>query len=480
LVSRESTHTIKIIEYYAVVAILLLLPLLFNPFSEFAFEAIKVYFLRCVVGIMAVTFAWKTWLRHRIRSNRIRVQREGIQAVPRTLPYLYAFVFVYGTVLVLASITSIDPATSFWGYGNKHGTVTVLVILIFFAIFSNSRPTRDEITGMVAALLIGTIPVSMYGILQAFGIDPLVWDTDSISPVSSTIGRSNFLGAYLALAIPFSFFYFSFETGNSEATPSSRSSKKQLPSLREKHGLPCRFTVLFMLQITCLVLTQSRAALLASTTGGLTYLGLLTDRVQRRRALKLALVISLIAIGTLLLVSYLDLSPQGSETRHGPSTVTFPDLRWASLSSRLTIWRSTLELAEDRWVLGYGPETFVTLFNSRFPPDEAHGEPNVWVDDPHNVFLDHLTATGVIGLLVFVAVLGVFFVVIRGNLRRAGRRFERNLAAAIAGSVTAYLVQAQLNPDVIVTQVLFWWALALGVATARINGRLNDSLVKEW
>jgi O-antigen ligase len=462
---RTTLHITKRITYTSVLAILLLLPILFNPYSESVFESTKIDFFRCVVGIMVVAFAARTWLQRSNRPNPVPASRKSVWQVTAQR-ILRVAVLLYGAVHVLASLYSADPKVSIWGYEDKHGTVTTLALLVFFCIVSNTQLTRNETIRTVAALLIGTVPVSLYGISQAFGMDLLGWDTNSFSPTLSTIGRSNFVGAYLSMVIPFTWFYFSCHTCPLRTTSLTRSCNERTATSRRRTWR-WRLIVLALIQMTCLLLTEARAALLASMAGSLTYIGLLAYRKRWRGYLILMLAILVIASGALLLVSTFSLSPERSDAEYKPNFPTFLELRRATFLSRLTIWRGTLELYSDRWLLGYGPERFAAVFNSRFPPDETWGDPHIWISDPHNVVLDHLISTGAIGLLTFAIVVGAFFSVVLGNLRLSKDRFEQRLTAAITGAATAYLVQAQANPDVILTQVLFWWTLALGVATAR-------------
>jgi O-antigen ligase len=456
---------LKNIEHYSTAAILLLLPLVFNPFSDGVFEATKVDFFRCFVGVMAVAFVLRTWFQDHLHLHRVVTIQQGTPKARRALSLLYFSVLTYGTIHIVASFYSDDLTTSLWGDGNKHGTVTTIVTLIFFYIISKGLPTRRETTRMIAALLIGTVPVSLYGIVQALGMDPLVWETDSYSPTLSTIGRSNFVGAYLSMAIPFTLFFF-------KSAVDSETSRflKQLPN--EKPGTHVdlarqwRLIVLATIQLACLVLTQARAALLASMAGSVTFIGLLAYRARRQSYLKLIFAISVIALGALLLVSTIDVTPQSSTTLHG----TIPDVRKSTILSRLTIWRGALEIYGERWLLGYGPESFAGMFNTQFPPAETWGDPNIRIDDPHNIVLNHLIATGAIGALAFVMIVGASSSLAAVNLRKAEGTYEQNLAAATAGSAMAFLVQAQFNPVIVTTQVLFWWTLALCAATASRTG----------
>ncbi len=53
-----------------------------------------------------------------------------------------------------------------------------------------------------SALVWGSAPVVLYGLVQALGVDPVPWQTDAASRVLSTVGRANFLGSYLVLVFP--------------------------------------------------------------------------------------------------------------------------------------------------------------------------------------------------------------------------------------------------------------------------------------
>ena len=52
--------------------------------------------------------------------------------------------------------------------------------------------TGELLARTVAALQLGTAPVALYALAQLMGgSKPLEWVADSVSPMSSTMGRSN-------------------------------------------------------------------------------------------------------------------------------------------------------------------------------------------------------------------------------------------------------------------------------------------------
>ena len=431
--------------------IVLFLPLCFNPFATPPFEPAKVaLFQGITVGMMIASTA----------SFLLNPQNGSLSARLRSWTGLFGLrtnnplalpVLIYTAAYALATVTSIDPRLSFWGSrDNLQGVMTVLIVVVFFLLIANALRTREQLDRMTTALLLGSIPVAVYGLSQYLGLDPLNWITDSVSPVLSTMGRSNFLGSYLAMVIPFTLARIVIRRGG---------------------GAALRYTLVLVLQVTCLLPTLARGAWLGFLGGSLVFLWLLARR-WRSWAL-LAISIMALLIGTWLFASMNNIGlPQCAIRKTANvsqgSEPSFVELRTASVEARITIWKSTLSLILARWLLGYGPETFAAVFSSHYPPELARFEgPDVMVDDPHNLILDQLAATGIVGLLAFLCVIVGFYRITLGTFSRGIDRPTEATLAAILGSATAFLIQAQFNPDVIVLVAFFWLVLALGVVVHR-------------
>ncbi|MGH9336556.1 MAG: O-antigen ligase family protein, partial [Vicinamibacteria bacterium] len=321
--------------------------------------------------------------------------------------------------------------------------LTLLGLVGLYFILSRSRQTRDERARLLDAVLLSTIPLALYGLLQYVGLDPLPWLTDSVSPVLATMGRSNFLGAYMAMAVPLTFFRI--------ASSSSRS--------------PVRLWTILLLQASIVALSQARAAWLALVGGAVVFTALLDRGMERRRFL--ALTVSFLALGILLFTPLSGGDPPSLRVDGARSAPSFSEIRAHTVGSRLSIWRCTLSLLPDRWLLGYGPEAFARVFASRCPV----APPGWIVDDPHNLFLDQLFAAGVTGAIAFAILIVFFFRSLPAPDAR--NRNERALRAALLGSGTAFLVQAQFNPDAIALTLLFWVVLAIAARSREVTPRLR-------
>lgn len=438
-------------------SIVILLPLYFNPFIARSFEAAKVIFFQTITVGMGATLILRDLYQY--RRNRSSAAVTPVWLALRQSHPLHRPITLYAVIYLLATAASTNPSVSLLGGTNRHGTLTVVCTLLFCLLMSAALRTPTQVNRVITALLLGSVPVALYGWVQYFGLDALQWSTTSISPVQSTLGRSIFLGSYLAMVIPFTLSRL-VSTGDS---PTSA------------HFRPFPYLLILILQTACLLFTMARGAWLGFVGGCLLFLGLLFYQHRRLRWLLTAIVV-------LILGSYLFLAinrgtavplPNQADNR---STAEFAQIRASSNNSRFTVWQYTLPLIPDRYLLGYGPGTFPAVFSSHYPPQtHPHLKP-LTTGDPHNIFLHHLTTVGVLGLFAFLWIIIRFYHITLTTFFTAGEQQTRIVAAAITGSTTAFLVSAQFNPTVVVLDVLFWLCLALGIVIYTGCGRSPTGL----
>lgn len=79
----------------------------------------------------------------------------------------------------------------------------------------------------------------------------------------------------------------------------------------------------------------------------------------------------------------------------------------SSFSSRMIIWRSAIDIAQDNVVFGIGPGMFQEKYLEYQPRFEPYLE---WaVPQPHNIFLAFWLQSGLLGLIGFVWLLAILF-----------------------------------------------------------------------
>ena len=169
-------------------------PVFFNVYSSRVFEPDKLTSLRSLALVMAVL-----WL--------IRFLEEVLQGEhpvrfnlksPMVLPALVTM-----AVYVISSAFSLVPYTSFVGsYQRLQGTFTLFgYLVIFFAILTSLR-TRAQLSRLITVLIMSSVPVALYGIIQHNGLDPLPWAGNVQTRVASNMGNAIFVAAYLIMIVP--------------------------------------------------------------------------------------------------------------------------------------------------------------------------------------------------------------------------------------------------------------------------------------
>jgi cyclophilin family peptidyl-prolyl cis-trans isomerase/tetratricopeptide (TPR) repeat protein/O-antigen ligase len=175
-------------------------PLFFNIHSDRVFEPDKLTLLRSVAILMSV--AWlvkfidqKGWQSLSGLSWR---DESSIWRLPFVLP-----VFLLVVVYAISTLTSVTPRVSWAGsYQRLQGTYTTFSYIVIFALTIATLRSRHQVRRIVTAVIITSIPISFYGLLQHFSLDPLPWGGDVTRRVAGHMGNAIFVAAYLIMAFP--------------------------------------------------------------------------------------------------------------------------------------------------------------------------------------------------------------------------------------------------------------------------------------
>ena len=173
---------------------IIITPVFFNVYSSRVFEPDKLTSLRSLAVVMAVL-----WL---VRFLEEIMQKQQPLCfswrTPLVLPALLTMV-----LYIVSSFFSLVPYTSFVGsYQRLQGTFTLFgYLVIFFAILTSLR-TRAQLSRLFTTLILSSLPVALYGIVQHNGLDPLPWAGDVQTRVASNMGNAIFVAAYLIMIVP--------------------------------------------------------------------------------------------------------------------------------------------------------------------------------------------------------------------------------------------------------------------------------------
>ena len=161
-------------------------PLHFNVLSQHIFENHKYAMFRA--GAFVLAGLWVVYMVDRGKPRKLSlVPGRGI-----TRPIL-----LYLMALVLSCLFSIGPTLSFWGEIFRHeGLVSQLSTLGIFLVIVAFFRKHVQVERIITVLIFTSLPISLYGMAQHYGPDPMPWKGDVGTRCVSTLGNAVFLGAF--------------------------------------------------------------------------------------------------------------------------------------------------------------------------------------------------------------------------------------------------------------------------------------------
>jgi len=442
------------------VVLLFLLPLVFQPFLSDPFGLPKVTLLR----IMSL-FLFALCLTRIVRGEKISWQKTPLNLA------VVLFLFVCG----LSTLFSVSPRLSFWGMHGFYfeGFLSFLCYGIIYFVTANFITDREKV---LKSLVITSIFVSLYALVQAAGITFFVWrGTQPYPRVWSTFGNPNFLASYLVMVIPFNLVFMVKSTGTKE---------------KALYGF------LAFLSLLALIFTYSRAAWLSMAVG-FTVFALMINRRQPKT--NLILLMGIIISSIILASLYPRFYPRNRERTslfkpilsRAVSTVDFSE---PGIAGRLSAWRTAVKMVLKRPVLGFGLDTLGMSFRQFMSKEyeEIAGRFRT-AGYAHNEFLQYGATIGLVGLVAYLFLLFTLFRVLLNLARQdetpltptlsplgrgrsnaltstlsalgRGRKSEGKnknlLASGLCASCVALLVNNQFGFSTIVPATLLWFSFGL-------------------
>jgi O-antigen ligase len=295
-----------------------------------------------------------------------------------------------------------------------------LLPALYYALLRLARLDDRARWRMVDSLVLGGVAVALVGLLQyALGRN-LVIAEGGLPRLQSVYPSPNNVGLYLGRVWPFLV---------AVALWGGRGRRRKL------------YALALALVTLALALSFSRGALLLGLPAALLAMGWRAGGRYRRAAL------ALVVIGVLALIPLLRV----------PRFASLLDLREGSAFFRLELWRSSLTLIRERPWFGVGPGNFQAAYRTRYILPAAWQEFNL--EHPHNVYLDHWTRLGVLGLMALVAVQAAFW-------RAVLCRKSTALTLGLIGSMAALLAHGLVDNTIFFPDLALSFFLMLALTTA--------------
>jgi len=376
---------------------------------------------------------------------------------PKISPLLLV-VFGFVGILILTSLTGINPYRSFFGDPERaEGVILHLHLLAFFLIIISVFNKKKEWLELFKIAVLVSGFSGLAGILQKFDISSF-YGVALPSRISGTLSNPDFFGPYIVLAIFLGLFVFLLEE--------ERKWKIVWKSililncltlfLSGTRGAWVGFGVGVAFLFCFWFFRYSNLRPVKSAKGGVP-LGQFNRVNQKKR--------KIILFGILFLTIFVFLITLNQE-RIGLEENFFFQRFYSffnpleSLASRIDVWEIAVNAWKEKPILGWGPESFSFVFDKYFKADYLQHIPeSMYFDYPHNKVMELMAGTGLLGTLCYFSIFVVLFYLIFRYIKSSEENKSSILGLILAAFFISYFVQNLLIFDTISAYLLFFLVL---------------------
>jgi len=369
-----------------------------------------------------------------------RYQLFTMAASPFNIEYIIILFFGF---ISLSTLFSVDTQTSLFGVKDRYEGILTLFSYCSILLFSYRLMDKKRLEKVVPGMIMISVIVSIYGILQHYLVDFLPRNSDKLNYNRSYgfFDNPNFFGSYLVLMILL-------------GTALYLTAKTKKASFF--------YYLAASLAFIALLFSGTRSGWIG-TFCGIVFLSVYV--IFRRRQLWLkwgALLITFVFAMTLI-----NYAENGAYSNRANVIVTdsYKIISNQSTgeegSSRFLIWKKTLPLVKEYFWLGSGPETLHLVFPEDAEKKRYFG--NSLVDKAHNEYL-HIAVT--LGIPALITYLWLLTVVLRRAFQavREAEEKEKIILYGLIAAIGGYLVQAFFNISTVPVAPLFWALLGITLA----------------
>ncbi|MGL4648126.1 MAG: O-antigen ligase family protein, partial [Caldilineaceae bacterium] len=198
-------------------AALIIAPLFFNVFSSRVFEPDKISLIRTIALVMLLAWLIKianggaifepAFARAPLAAGGVEeaaTQSDSARPLWRN-PFFIPVAMLVAAYLI-STLFSLAPAVSWFGsYQRLQGTYSFLSYLVLGLLTAATLRSPEQIRRLQHVVVVTSVPIAIYGIIQHMGRDPLPWGGDTTRRITANAGNAIFLGAYLIMALFFTF-----------------------------------------------------------------------------------------------------------------------------------------------------------------------------------------------------------------------------------------------------------------------------------
>jgi O-antigen ligase len=339
--------------------------------------------------------------------------------------------------LFLSLFFSLDFNDSWFGlYTRNEGLSSYLfyglwLVLIVFN-FNNLLENKAKLQRLLFTISVSGFLVSLYAIFQLLGFDIFIWSEPAYltKRAFSSFGQPTYLAIWLLMILPLSaYLIYTLKNWWSRLV----------------------FSLVFFVELGALFSTGSRSAFFIFFLIALIWLiwFLLLEKKYSKKHF-LIIIASVVSL-FLIFITALFIT--------NPTRVTeLKDFKKGSVNVRFELWNSGFRAFLKKPIFGYGLENQKEIYVKYYWPDSAiYSGANIYSDRAHNLILDTLITSGLVGLVALTILLWWVF----KNLWQSYKLNNNKLALFLVWSLISYLAVLMFNFSVTVSNIYFFLLVAL-------------------
>lgn len=318
--------------------------------------------------------------------------------------------------------------------------------ILLLAVFISTVKTREDINKIIWGLTLGALAVSIFAVIQKFTgwlIPNPFWQAEETRRVTSFFGYPNAVALYLAPLLPLNIYLL--------INLIKQTKQKILKILSASWRIRYYFKIslislISLISFFAIVFTHSTGALVALAATAVLF-GLLNKKTRW-------FAVGLVVMATLLLPLTSLKDPLLKEVF----------LRDRSGNVRIHMWAETVEMLKERPFLGAG----LAAYQETVRPYHILNWAEIYLY-PHNLFLNFWTETGILGLIAFLWLIGLFFGGKR-DVRAGGYGNMPLLSKFLMASMLIIFIQGLVDVPYFKNDlaVMFWLLVGLRLVDSKI------------
>lgn len=509
MISKNQITKYLVTTIWAGILAVLFVPVVMHSKFFFPFIVPKDVLFRVVVEIIFIAYLALAHIDERYR--------------PRFTALTWSVIAFFG-VSVLAMITGIGLYSSFWGnYERMSGIFHQLHLVLYFIVLVNVFRAEKDWHGFLTFSIFMSGLMSFMAFAQYLQVDFLMGSSGG-QRLTATMGNPTFFAAYLLFNLFFIAYFIAREqrfdirlfatsflvfdgylilsailyelAGTSDW---GMLNILKTPVLKEAVRYPVfvssfllyqsaigvawffhskKFVIISLLIVTLafeffiFFETQTRGAVLGLLLSiiVLTVISLFTRMPKIYKGIAMAALALAIVLPATVYASRNMTWVKNNGTLNRLASISLRDV---TTESRLLTWQASWKGWSENpktFLIGYGPENYYYVFNKYFPTKIYRDNGSqIWFDRSHNIIFDVGVTTGAIGLVSYMAIIGL---AVWGLWLVYRKTQSVSQSFLLVGLIIAYFTQNFFVFDTLNTEIL--WYLVLGFIVYLVGTATNE------